>query len=298
MNWSNHPTHLRARERIVRAARSGAVQKFRQLSRIVFLCGAGGPTARRNTLREYLIRQRRDCLAFYADDVWLDLHNRGFSALEIEHWLADLSDVVIIVTESAGALAELGAFSMNPELRQKLLLVLDEQYRGAPSFINTGPVAWTDKTSKFAPSIYVPFSSSILRCTGAVEDRLNRIARPSTKTPADILKSHKHLIFFVSDIASIAGPVASTEVEWYLNEIAGGLPNLPLDVFLSLARSMKLLEKREIDGVTYFLPSKENQELRGHTRQKYFNVANLRADYVGAMSSVEAFREVLRKALA
>ena len=72
----------------------------------------------------------------------------------MEDQLAGLADVVMIVVESPGTSCELGAFSLSPGLRKKLLPLIDISFKGSQSFINTGPVRWIDKESDYGPTIY------------------------------------------------------------------------------------------------------------------------------------------------
>jgi hypothetical protein len=73
----------------------------------------------------------------------------------MESDLAALADLVIIIVESAGTFAELGAFSLSDPLRKKVLPIVDAQFRDQPSFISTGPLRWIDAESAFAETIYV-----------------------------------------------------------------------------------------------------------------------------------------------
>lgn len=81
------------------------------------------------------------------------------NALQLEEWLADLSDAVIIIVESFGTVAELGAFSISEPLRTKLLPILDKRFKNDESFINTGPVSWVNQDSIYKPSIYADFET-------------------------------------------------------------------------------------------------------------------------------------------
>jgi len=47
------------------------------------------------------------------------------NVLALEEWLADFSDVVIVLVESYGTAAELGAFALSNTLRIKLLPIVD-----------------------------------------------------------------------------------------------------------------------------------------------------------------------------
>ena len=54
--------------------------------------------------------------------------------------LADYVDLIVILPDSPGSFAELGMFSVAPNVCPKLLLIIDQKYEGASSFIVRGPV--------------------------------------------------------------------------------------------------------------------------------------------------------------
>src|SRR5690606_21262580 len=122
---------------------------------------------------------------FYAEAIWSDPSRpRNDNALEMENQLADLADAVIIIVESPGTFAELGAFSSNPSLRKKMLPILSHEYKNIKdSFIATGPVQWIDKDSLFKPSLYANHSM-ILQAAPEIDERMKRI-KPELSSSAD-----------------------------------------------------------------------------------------------------------------
>src|SRR5207253_2868759 len=117
----------------------------------------------RERLAEYVRKRREDTRVFYAEEVWAAISTiETMSALEMEAKLATLSDIVIIIVESIGTAAELGAFSLSPELRKKLLPILDVAFRKSESFIETGPIRWVDKDSDFRPAIWAKHKSILV----------------------------------------------------------------------------------------------------------------------------------------
>ena len=158
---------------------------------VVFLCGAN-KSQPRDDLREFLARKsRHKMLVFYADTVWegmAELEDR--TALELEAELAAMADVVVIVVESPGTFAELGAFSLSDELRKKLLPIVDAKHRTANSFLASGPLRWIDRDSRFRPTVYVR-QDSILEVGEVIRHRIlqryekrswNRLAEPIALT--------------------------------------------------------------------------------------------------------------------
>lgn len=60
--------------------------------------------------------------------------------LSFEEELSQLASVTIIILESPGAIAELGAFCVNEKINKNLVIVLSEDHHKSKSFITLGPL--------------------------------------------------------------------------------------------------------------------------------------------------------------
>jgi hypothetical protein len=115
---------------------------------LIFLCG--GPydatASTPKSLRDAFMRSAHkkpfdrhfpllaeDLNAFFPRGQYKDI-------LSFEADLAQISDLIILFSESFGSAAELGAFSMVPEIAPRLLVVIDDHYYGHNSFITLGPI--------------------------------------------------------------------------------------------------------------------------------------------------------------
>lgn len=217
-SWLNHPRYARARDELISYLRSEKY-RFRRLAPVLFLCG-GKDSPNRETLRKYLKRRRPELEIFYAERVWEQI--ASFSdqgALKVEADLAALADLVIIIVESPGTFAELGAFSISDPLRKKLLPIVDEQYEHEKSFISTGPLAWIDGESHFKPTIYAPLPK-ILESIDKIEERINRMSKPKAVGISDLASSPKHLLFFLADLIAVIQPASFEMIEFYITRIA------------------------------------------------------------------------------
>src|SRR6185437_5290097 len=130
--------------------KSASISESRIISspNFVFLCG--GPTApggREVSARDHFYRYlasnepalaRRVKLAETLND-WFDRDTFG-DLLELEEYLADISDLIVIFVESPGSIAELGAFAASESLRPRTLAVLNSFHLTDRSFILDGPV--------------------------------------------------------------------------------------------------------------------------------------------------------------
>ncbi|GAA0370420.1 hypothetical protein GCM10009092_38390 [Bowmanella denitrificans] len=61
------------------------------------------------------------------------------SLLKLENILADSVDAIVLFPESPGSFAELGAFSNNPNLAKKMIVLANKKFKNHKSFINYGP---------------------------------------------------------------------------------------------------------------------------------------------------------------
>jgi hypothetical protein len=88
----------------------------------------------------------------YPEDIFDELLYSSTSTdlLSLENLLADSVDAVVVIPESAGSFAELGAFANNEKLREKMICVIDVKYKRDKSFINQGPVKLVKSVNKDA----------------------------------------------------------------------------------------------------------------------------------------------------
>jgi hypothetical protein len=123
----------------------------------IFLCGAD--IRKKETTRFKIAQSLTENFWYsmhydliYPEDIFDELlySANATDLLSLENLLADSVDVVIIIPESAGSFAELGAFANNQRLRHKLICVMDVKYKKDKSFINQGPVKLIKSVNKDA----------------------------------------------------------------------------------------------------------------------------------------------------
>lgn len=68
----------------------------------------------------------------------LGRHNNS-AAAEITH-ASDVADVVVMIVDSPGSFAEIGAFSTMDVICKKMLVLSDKQYAGNEGYVATGPI--------------------------------------------------------------------------------------------------------------------------------------------------------------
>jgi hypothetical protein len=298
-SWVEQPKLRSARDRII-SSLSPEHYRFRRISPVIFICG-GMNSAPRDTLRAYLKQRKPDLQIFYAERVWeLISANPGLGALKMESDLAALSDLIVIIVESPGTFAELGAFSHVGELRRKLLPIVDRQHRTANSFINTGPIRWIDSESDFRPTIWTRHNQ-ILECADELEQRISRIPKPKSEKVTDLARSRKHLLFFICDLVAVLAPTTIDAIEFFMSKIAPAVPTVDLEVtlLLGLAEAMGLIRKDDItvDGspAKFFSPANTEALQHPYHRIRWVSLAELRTELLSGLQSIPEAVSVMRE---
>ncbi|EAT6679566.1 UDP-3-O-(3-hydroxymyristoyl)glucosamine N-acyltransferase, partial [Salmonella enterica] len=115
--------------------------------KVIFICGKdkSDKESYRFKISQLLERNTNYQLA-YPEDLFEDLFEdllegqANNSLLSLEQQLAEAVDLIILIPESPGSFAELGAFSTRKELAEKMLVLRQNKYKADKSFINHGPI--------------------------------------------------------------------------------------------------------------------------------------------------------------
>lgn len=104
--------------------------------------------------------QTKDVAVSFPEHLFEDQFlQRSLNLLSLENLLAESVDAIVLCVESPGSLTELGAFSNNSLLNNKLIVYLDQKYEKDNSFINLGPVKFL-KNKTLSEINYRPFDKS------------------------------------------------------------------------------------------------------------------------------------------
>ncbi len=118
----------------------------------IFLCGAD--ISQKDKIRFKIAEELKQNWpwSFYYDiifpeDIFDELlfSSKKSDLLSLEGLLADSVDAIVIIPESPGSFAELGAFANDEKLRKKLICLVDIKYKKDKSFINQGPLKLVKK---------------------------------------------------------------------------------------------------------------------------------------------------------
>ncbi|MBX9947153.1 MAG: retron St85 family effector protein [Reyranella sp.] len=127
----------------------------------LFLCGGPiGGTDQPSSLRDYLFRLRAIenelpaavVLAEAANQLYRDTHYGDLISFEED--IARIASVVLVIAESPGSLAELGAFASSDPIRKALRVIVQEKYWIQESFIRFGPLKRVHEANENHVGIY------------------------------------------------------------------------------------------------------------------------------------------------
>ena len=221
----------------------------------MLVCGAqsrAGAPSGRSLILDYAHRNLLSFKFFQAEQVFETLrqHRKTKDLLSLEDAFASFSDCIIIVLESPGSFAEIGAFAIKDEIAKILLVINDIRYSRDESFINLGPIAKVNKVSIFRPTIYVN-PEHILKFAHIIEERLSRILRKRNKnidlTTFDKFSSctPKIKVLALADIISMFSPIKRREIYRILRYCYGNIHRTNLDVELGMLVTLGIVQMHQ-----------------------------------------------------
>lgn len=109
----------------------------------IFLCG-GASTSEKKSFRDVLREELKlidKINVLYPEELFMEILNRKhYNLLQLEELLAENCDYIVIVSESPGSYAELGAFANNENTMKKTIVLSQTKFKNVRSFIKQGPI--------------------------------------------------------------------------------------------------------------------------------------------------------------
>ncbi len=239
--------------------------KYKELD--LFLCG--GMSTRSKSSHRDILRKRikaDNINILYPEDLFMEMLNkRQYDLLTMEEVLACNSDIIVIIPESPGSFAELGAFSQNKLIAKKLLVFQHNKFKRTRSFISQGPIDYMNR--RYKGSVY--YFNEDMNQTAAI---LNKILKKRFKlynkySPDIIFKdinqltgilSFSLLLMFFYDNIKLQ-QFEKTLKNMY-NEFCSDIDNnnekdyfkIIYHAAVKLMLKRGLIEKKDISGVSYY----------------------------------------------
>jgi len=256
--------------------------KVKQKPPIVFLFG--GPfdystENKKNTVRQVLLdqiynhdKQLSECLV--TPENFKDWLNDGIypDLLSFESDLAQTASLVVIALESPGSIAELGCFSVNNNLKNKLIVVLSEKHFNKTSFIKLGllrqlpeenilPYPYNHKSVGTTLDTYV---SDIVKEMKVFIDSID-------KTTSFKLENNGHVALLIYELTLLFKALRFNEIKTYVSILGVNIKDNALKRLLFLLDKLDLVISRKRGKHWYYLPNKKTNRitLSGHKGEAF-----------------------------
>lgn len=185
--------------------------------------------------------------------------------LTFEEHLAGLSAVIVLVVETPGSIAELGAFSVGEPFLDRLLVIVSNHHYEQDSFIRLGPINKIANNSSNAVLVYdwerPIYGGRPASDFQVVSDELEEIVRsirehvsPSRKEHAFKPEEPSHTMSLICDLCDLFGALSEKDIADFLVKLGIHIESVVVTqyIFLLIKCGM-LFSKRKGHGTYYYV---------------------------------------------
>ncbi|MGI6499270.1 MAG: retron St85 family effector protein [Anaerostipes sp.] len=180
----------------------------------------------------------------YSDEKAIDI-------LTFEEVLAEISECIIIVSESPGTYCELGAFALNDSFAGKTIVINEDNPKYKNSFITKGPIKKIENQHEENVILYT--GKGTLRNSLELNDMIRRISSKEVKYTPNLNAQElnlKNLIYELLNLTELFEPVTAYELEILykgIREISNyTICNKDKHKIVSFKRVIRLMEEMKI----------------------------------------------------
>jgi hypothetical protein len=243
---------------------------IRRPDKFIFFCGGvfSNDDLKPRSLRQYLLRTKnispklkaKVVLAEEANQLYRDTEFGDLISFEEE--IAVISSVVLVIAESAGSLAELGAFATSDHIRPALSVIMRSDYYEQNSFVRYGPVEKLRQHGEGRVGAFpwrTTASDSIITSSmrGHLRSITTFINAQITSLPDEFLYRNSGLyqhFFVIIWILHLSRAASLTEVEEYINGIGISISRRDLKNKLYCLKLAGWVNSYTYSSKTYWYP--------------------------------------------
>ena len=217
--------------------------------------------AESTSVREKFVEYCCDCKNPLEDSIKLAEHYKDWyesehydNLLVFEEELSQLASLVVIILESPGAIAELGAFCVNDKIKNKLVIVLTEEHEEAKSFITLGLLKLLESESVLAYDWdYDDISSTVKSELPVLAEDIEGLIKTQDVEDIDI-SNIGHLSYVIHELIIQFRAITSQEIVEYLKVLGvTGLSTKYIKKCLYLLTLFDLIKSRKKGNREFFI---------------------------------------------
>jgi hypothetical protein len=207
-----------------------------------------------NTNTSYEIFRPEEIDSWQSDGIFKNL-------MSFETDLASICSLVVIILESSGSLAELGAFSQLSDLSKKIIAIRSKEFEEAPSFINLGILRHlTENNIKSVKSYPWDINNPTSITTDVINDVVFDIQEgldQLTKSSKLKLNNGAHIITLICEIIELFSALKENEIHEYLELLGVEISRESLRRKLFLLKEFRLIKIESYSDASFYMRSKE-----------------------------------------
>lgn len=142
--------------------------------------------------------------------------------ITFEEDIAKIAAIVLVISESAGALAELGAFASTPDIRRALRILISEEHHLEESFVRYGPVERIINLDRARVGVY-PW-----RCRNG--RLIKSSVAPEYPNIVEFIKGHVEQTPETNTRSNLAGAAVFFDILWMLHLTRAASPTVLYDL--------------------------------------------------------------------
>ncbi len=204
-----------------------------------------------------------------------------------ERHLAELSSVIVLALESAGAIAELGLFSVISEFQEKLLVFIETTHYQSHSFIKLGPVNFLEKVHRNQANcqrwlkvdggelVFDPVAATRIQVEMA-EAILKRVESP-TKERSYEKGNWLHDALLLCDFLNLTAALTIREIKELFAAFGSEKTEHELRQTLYLLEKVGLIGMEPKGEQRFYIGIEQRQFFQFHTRDRYFDLSRYRS---------------------
>lgn len=232
----------------------------------IFLCGGQVDHEKPNqhSLRKSLLENIGKFPPIFQDSILLAEEFKDYNAdgvfpdlMTFENYLAGIAHRVVLILESAGTIAELGAFSQNKNLMKKMLVIGQAEHFNQSSFIEQAILKFLSENEDQV--FHYDWQPSTTREPGYIPDDvinhvIGDIVTSANKTQSAVFEPDNisHATVFVKEIIRLFIALTKIEIETCL-ELAGfSLSPQEIKRIIYILEAFEVI-KKQANGNIYFV---------------------------------------------
>lgn len=246
---------------------------------------------------KYEILIAEELNAFFPRGTYRDL-------LLLESDLAQIATLIVVFSESYGSAAELGAFAMNKEIAERLLVIIDDKNYRNNSFIKLGPlkslennigrvsVHVLDMSDLGISSLDNLLTLNVSRFKGAMLEALSLREASIQKTTTFVSSNRGHLAVLMTALVQLHGALTDVELKQCLKELFIEVDSETVTNLMLCAEFVRWIVKVSKGSYDYYISNVENQLItyRRPPRSRQVDPVRWRADVLAYWNTNDRLR--------